>query len=150
MGRYTQKMTDTLDAIALRKYVLSLPREEYLFYINDHPTFRSTDSQSHSDADLLTMKAIQESFGSEAGITWAEKRRWQSIDKAWRADNLASATSRYDAFGFTLLFNGAKYGAVLAVAYIAMPPIYFAAFLPVFSVIVLCLAVCGALLRRVL
>lgn len=150
MGRYTMKLRAFEAAMAERARVRSMPRDEYAWYISEHPEFRSSDAQLHSDAELLTMRAVEETLGKDAALDWAHRNYWQAVGARWRADNLAAATSRVEAFGLTLLFNGVKYGAVLAVAYLMMSPVYFAVFLPTFTTIVLVLAVFAAMLRKVL
>lgn len=150
MGRYTQKIKDTLDEIALRKYVRALPREDYLAFIDENPGFRSSDAQLHSDLDLLTMKAVSEELGKEAGIAWAHRRYWSRVGQLWRAERAAEAMSGVQVLGLSLVFNGAKYGALMAVAYLALPLGAFAGVATVLTVIVFALALLGAALRRVI
>lgn len=148
MGRFTQNLNDTLEALEERKRVLAMPREEYLFYITEHPDFKSSDAQVSGDAELLTMKVVAESLGRDAAIEWVHRRYWKRVDKRWRAENIAANETRLTAFGFTLLFNGAKLGAVCAIAYLALPTPYFAAFAPVACVATIALALCAATMRR--
>lgn len=150
MGRYTDKLTRVLSAKAERARVADMPRDEYLDYVATHPDFRSGTSQIHGDATLLLMREIAATYGSDAASNWASRKYWLGVGNTWRAENRRASTSSVEAFGLTFLFNGAKYGAVLAVAYLALPGAYFAAFLPVFSGIVLLLSVAGAFMRKVI
>jgi len=150
MGRLTDKLTDFLDEQALRDYVTRLPREDYLAYLNEHPEFRSSNAQSHSDLEMLTMRAVEEAFGEEAADSWALKRYWQNQTNVWRAEQIAHSHTRLEAAGLTFIFNAGKYGTVLGLTWLCLPPVFAATFSVVFSVIVVTFTIFGALLRKVI
>lgn len=150
MATFEEKMKTFFEEKAEHERILALNPVELDRYLYEHPDFRSSDAQLHSDLELRHMKMLDQTLGEGKGLEWAHKLYWERQGAEWQKEKQARMEPRLHAFWYTIFLNAARYSLLLVAAFLFSPQSFIFETLPVFLAGLFGLALFAAIIRKVI